>query len=115
MKLTKASRLFVDEKFLPIVLPVAKELGLSSDRIYLMKEDSGKSGKKPKTKKGAKERKSFRSLLEGVRQRKTPPVGVRPVKKDTLAYLVFSSGTSGLPKGKDGSFVTCLLSKLTRW
>ncbi|KAF8887030.1 hypothetical protein CPB84DRAFT_1684829 [Gymnopilus junonius] len=98
LKLTKATRLFVDEKFLPTILPVAKELGLSSDRIYLLKEVGGKGGKKAKTKKGGKERKSFRSLLEGVRKRNTPIVDIRPAKKDTLAYLVFSSGTSGLPK-----------------
>ncbi len=31
--------------------------------------------------------------------RNAPPVNVLPVKKTDLAYLVFSSGTSGLPKG----------------
>lgn len=36
----------------------------------------------------------------------------RPVTKDTIAYLVFSSGTSGPPKGKFPEFV--ILTELTR-
>jgi len=33
-----------------------------------------------------------------VRNKKIPPVDIRTATKDTLAYLIFSSGTSGLPK-----------------
>lgn len=95
LTLSKATRLFVDEKFLPTVLPVAKAVGLSSDRVYVMKENGAKS---VKVKKSGKERKSFRSIIEGVRKRGTKTIDVRPAGKDTLAYLVFSSGTSGLPK-----------------
>jgi long-subunit acyl-CoA synthetase (AMP-forming) len=43
--------------------------------------------------------KRFRGIIQDVRKRKVPTVGIRPAGKDTLAYLVFSSGTSGLPKG----------------
>ncbi|KAF8962987.1 hypothetical protein BDZ97DRAFT_1758944 [Flammula alnicola] len=92
LKLSKATRLFVDAKFLKTVLPAAREAGIPEDRIYLMREGEEKPVKK------GKGRKSFRSIIEDVRRRKTPVVDVRPAGKDTLAYLVFSSGTSGLPK-----------------
>ena len=45
-------------------------------------------------------RTSFSDLINEVRSRKLQPIAVRPAHKDTLAYLVFSSGTSGLPKGR---------------
>ncbi|KAJ3506882.1 hypothetical protein NLJ89_g6614 [Agrocybe chaxingu] len=93
LSLTKVTRIFADAKFLKTVLPVAKDLGLADDKIYVMKD--------PVKGKGAKEargRKSFWGFINLVRKRKTPIVDVRPAKKDTLAYLVFSSGTSGLPK-----------------
>jgi len=91
LQLSKATRVFVDAKFLPIVIPVAKELGIRDDRIYVLKD--------PKGLKEAKGRKSFWSIIKDVRRRKAKIVDVRPAKKDTLAYLVFSSGTSGPPKG----------------
>jgi len=70
------------------VLPVAKEVGLSEDRIYLMKETGA-----------SKKLKTYRGIIQNVRKRKVPLVDIRPAGKNTLAYLVFSSGTSGLPKG----------------
>ena len=88
LNLTKVTRLFVDEKFLSTVVPVATELGIDSNQIYLMK------GK-------AYGRKSFWSIVEDVRRRKISRVEARTATKDTLAYLVFSSGTSGLPKGNE--------------
>ncbi|KAH9480790.1 putative 4-coumarate--CoA ligase 2 [Psilocybe cubensis] len=94
LKLSKATRLFVDEAFLSNVLPVVKEVGLSTDRVYLLKEASGVPAKE----KRGKTRKTFRSIIEGVRRRGTKTIDVRTAGKNTLAYLVFSSGTSGLPK-----------------
>ncbi|KAG8742171.1 hypothetical protein FRC10_001927 [Ceratobasidium sp. 414] len=41
---------------------------------------------------------SLQELIDRVKARSVKPVGVLPAKRDTLAYLVFSSGTSGLPK-----------------
>ena len=67
-------------------MPVAKELGIDSNHIYVMKGN-------------VKGRKSLWSIIRDVRRKKTPLVDVRAATKDTLAYLVFSSGTSGLPKG----------------
>ena len=87
LSLTKVTRLFVDEKFLPTVVPVAAELGMDLNQIYVMKGSS-------------KGRKSFWSIIKDVRERKISRVDIRTATKNTLAYLVFSSGTSGLPKGK---------------
>ncbi|PFH48611.1 hypothetical protein AMATHDRAFT_149489 [Amanita thiersii Skay4041] len=85
LQLSKSTCLFVDDKFIPLVLPVAKELGISSKKIYVM---SGHvSG-----------RKSFAQMIDEVRIKKVEKVGVKEATEDTLAYLVFSSGTSGLPK-----------------
>jgi acyl-coenzyme A synthetase/AMP-(fatty) acid ligase len=36
-------------------------------------------------------------MIDNVNAKEVIPV--KPVTRDTLAYLVFSSGTSGLPKG----------------
>ena len=88
LKLSKATRLFVDSKLLPLALSVAKEVGLSHKRIYLL-QGSGHGRVK----------KCFGDMIHEVRSKKISRVEVRPAKNDTLAYLVFSSGTSGLPKG----------------
>jgi acyl-CoA synthetase (AMP-forming)/AMP-acid ligase II len=87
LTVSKPTRLFVDAKFLKTVLSVAKEIGMDSNRVYLVKgEGEG--------------RRNVRSIIHDARNKEIPPVDIRPATKDTLAYLVFSSGTSGLPKGK---------------
>lgn len=67
-------------------LSAAKEVGLNEDRIFILE------GHVPG-------RKSLQDLLDEVRKREIPRELPRPAKKDTLAYLMFSSGTTGLPKG----------------
>jgi long-subunit acyl-CoA synthetase (AMP-forming) len=42
---------------------------------------------------------SLPRLIENVKARGLPKTATREVQDDTLAYLVFSSGTTGLPKG----------------
>ena len=88
LNLTKVTRLFVDEKFLTTVLPVATEIGMDPNHIYLMKGNSNC-------------RKSFWSIIEDVRRNKILRVDTRTATKNTLAYLLFSSGTTGLPKGNE--------------
>ena len=88
LNLTKVTRLFVDEKFLTTVLPVATEIGMDPNHIYLMKGNSNG-------------RKSFWSIIEDVRRNKISRVDTRTATKNTLAYLLFSSGTTGLPKGNE--------------
>ncbi|CAE6522608.1 unnamed protein product [Rhizoctonia solani] len=41
---------------------------------------------------------SLQRLIERTKKRGVQPAGITDAKRDTLAYLVFSSGTSGLPK-----------------
>jgi acyl-CoA synthetase (AMP-forming)/AMP-acid ligase II len=86
LTLSKPTRLFIDAKFLKNVLPVAKEIGMDVNKIHLIKGE-------------AQGRRSIPSIIRDVRNKQIPPVEIRPAARDTLAYLIFSSGTSGLPKG----------------
>ena len=87
LKLAKVTTIFVQARLFPLVLSQAKEVGLSRKKIFIL------GGR-------VRGRKSFSDVISHVKV--NIPVcenKVRPVRKDTLAYLVFSSGTSGLPKG----------------
>lgn len=86
LRLSKTTRLFVHVKLLPLALQVAKLVGLSPKNIYTIAGP-------------AKRHRSLSEMILAVQKDKIPAVEVRPVSKDTLAYLIFSSGTSGLPKG----------------
>jgi len=81
-KLSGATRLFVS----PTLLHLARDSGLPDDRIHILEGH-------------VEGHTSYATLVDRVRQNKIPRLPVRPAKKDTLAYLVFSSGTTGLPKG----------------
>ncbi|KAF6747808.1 amp dependent CoA ligase [Ephemerocybe angulata] len=85
LTLSQATHLVVDAKFLPTLIPVAQEIGFDLNRIFIA------AGTAPG-------RRSLDDLVNNVRSKAIPFVGIKPAKKDTLAYLVFSSGTSGLPK-----------------
>ncbi|KAF9816914.1 hypothetical protein IEO21_03788 [Rhodonia placenta] len=85
LRTADVTRLFVQPRLLQTALQAAKEVGLPEDRIYIL------GGSPPG-------RKSFGEAIDDVRARKIPRIPVRPAKRDTLAYLVFSSGTTGLPK-----------------
>jgi 4-coumarate--CoA ligase len=71
---------------LPVVLEAAKEIGLPEDRIILMGDARDASGK-------------FKHFTE-LRSKSILPVMKTKVdpEKD-LAFIVYSSGTTGLPKG----------------
>ena len=86
MRTSKPTKLFVDPALLPNAIKAAKEVGLPESAIYILEGE-------------APGRKSFEDLIRDVKQRGTPRVPVKPAHRNTLAYLVFSSGTSGLPKG----------------
>ena len=43
---------------------------------------------------------TFEEMVEDARSRAMAPVSPRPATRDTLAYLMFSSGTTGPPKGR---------------
>jgi long-subunit acyl-CoA synthetase (AMP-forming) len=97
LKVTKATRVFVDAKLLNSVLAAIEDpdVHITPDKIYIL---SGQP---------VNGRKSFGQMVDLVMRNKVPLEPVRPAKKDTLAYLLMSSGTSGLPKG--ACLVRCLM------
>jgi long-subunit acyl-CoA synthetase (AMP-forming) len=92
-RLSKITRLFVHPKLLSIALKVAKEVGFREDRIYILGNP-------------VQGRTSYEQLIQRVRSGQIPRIAIRPAKRDTLAYLVFSSGTTGLPKGQSHILVS---------
>lgn len=92
---TRPKYLFVQPSLLPTALAAAKEIGLPEANIFVLegKSDDGRS--------------SLQDFVKRVRDHHIPRTPVRPATKDTLAYLVFSSGTSGLPKGQYAVYGTC--------
>ncbi|KAH9950549.1 hypothetical protein B0H21DRAFT_819023 [Amylocystis lapponica] len=85
LRTARATRLFVQPALCADVRRAAQEAGLPEDRIYVL--EGRLEGKV-----------SFGDMIDRVRLAGVPRVPVRAAKKDTLAYLVFSSGTTGLPK-----------------
>lgn len=85
-----ATRLFVHPSLLSAALQAAEQTNLPKEHIYLL----GTSGSRH-----VSQRRDLLSLIRNVRERRLPRQPIAPVRKDTLAYLVFSSGTSGRPKG----------------
>jgi long-subunit acyl-CoA synthetase (AMP-forming) len=86
IKSSKCTRLFVHAQLLHKVLPVANNAGIPRSRIYILEGM-------------AQGWKSLSELIDNARTKNIVPVSIRPAAKETLAYLIFSSGTTGLPKG----------------
>ncbi|KAJ7258222.1 hypothetical protein C8J57DRAFT_1341451 [Mycena rebaudengoi] len=106
LKLTKATRLFVDARLVSRVLQALKDPGvhIKPENVYVL---AGKTS-------GA--RKSLAGMVEQARKGGWAEEEVRPAKRDTLAYLVMSSGTSGLPKAVQithGNVVASLMQGIT--
>ena len=86
LKTARPTVTFVHASLYSNAVDVAKQVGIPVQSIQILE------GAIPG-------RQDFLTLLRTLRQRGVQRVPVKPVTKDTLAYLVFSSGTSGLPKG----------------
>lgn len=82
-------RLFVHPSLLKLGLEGAKQVGIPSNCVYILGDRSPD-----------RKHLDVGSLIKNVRRRKLPQQPVVPATKDTLAYLMFSSGTSGIPKGE---------------
>lgn len=86
LTLSKTTHLFVHPRLLSVVLPVTRKIGLPSKRIFVIGGHA--SGYK-----------SLSGAIDAVRKNKDlEPAKIQPAQRGTLAYLIFSSGTSGLPK-----------------
>ncbi|KAG8875068.1 hypothetical protein FRB98_008108 [Tulasnella sp. 332] len=86
LKTSRTTRIFAEPDLLPVAMKAAKTIGIRQDRIYLLHGDAH-------TPSGI----SSESLLKSTQS--LPPIKAYPAKKNTLAFLPFSSGTSsGFPK-----------------
>lgn len=86
LKIAGVTSLFVSEAKYSHAIAAAKGMGLPEDRVFILQGDV--AGKR-----------SLPRSIEGVKSRSLPRVPTQTVQDNTLAYLVFSSGTTGLPKG----------------
>ncbi|KAH8118014.1 acetyl-CoA synthetase-like protein [Phellopilus nigrolimitatus] len=80
-------RIFAHPLLLDHALAATKQVGLPTEHIYLL---DGRDMHAKRT--------DVASLIENARIHKLSRHPVVPAQKDTLAYLLFSSGTSGPPK-----------------
>jgi long-subunit acyl-CoA synthetase (AMP-forming) len=89
IRLSKVTRVFVFPSRLATMIEAAREVGFPIDHIHIMGQDAGSS---------AEGMVSLEELMQNARNQKISIPPAIPAKKDTMAYLVFSSGTTGLPK-----------------
>ncbi|KAH9991264.1 hypothetical protein BJV77DRAFT_1068401 [Russula vinacea] len=85
LKLSGVTCLFASGQLYPHAAAAAKAIGLPEEGIFILQGDvTGKV--------------SLPSLIENVKARGLSKTATRTVQDDTLAYIMFSSGTTGLPK-----------------
>jgi long-subunit acyl-CoA synthetase (AMP-forming) len=86
LKLSGVTCLFASEQLYPHAVAAAQMIGFSEKSVIILQgEVAGKA--------------SLPRLIEDVKARGLPKIATQEVQDDTLAYFVFSSGTTGLPKG----------------
>ncbi|KAF8606927.1 acetyl-CoA synthetase-like protein [Ceratobasidium sp. AG-I] len=89
LKLARVTHLVVGPTSVPVVKKALKLAGLSKIGITIL-EGGGAKAREGEV--------SLQRVINRTKKQGVQPAGVTPAKRDTLAYLVFSSGTSGLPK-----------------
>ncbi|KAF8523329.1 hypothetical protein BU17DRAFT_43935 [Hysterangium stoloniferum] len=88
LRKSEATHMFLHPSCLATFLEVARETGFPEENIFILEGETPEPSRF----------KTLDSLIQNVRFRKIPREPVKPAGYDTLAYLSFSSGTSGLPK-----------------
>ncbi|KAF9451833.1 acetyl-CoA synthetase-like protein [Macrolepiota fuliginosa MF-IS2] len=83
--IAKVKRLFTASHYIPKALPVVEEVGIPRAAVYTMDFQ-------------IKAHESLDGFIKKANITNIPHSGARIVPKDTLAFLFFSSGTTGLPK-----------------
>ncbi|KAB5595963.1 Acyl-CoA synthetase [Ceratobasidium theobromae] len=89
LKLSRVTHLIVGPSSVSVAKQALKLAGFSHVGITII-EGAGRKARDGEV--------SIQHLIERTKKRGVQPAGVTPAKRDTVAYLVFSSGTSGLPK-----------------
>ena len=85
LKLTKPTRLFVQDRLFPPLVPITETIGMENIYVFGQKIEGLRS---------------FEEMIEDAHSQAMAPVSPRAATRDTLAYLMFSSGTTGRPKGR---------------
>ncbi|CCA76502.1 probable phenylacetyl-CoA ligase [Serendipita indica DSM 11827] len=86
LRITGASTIFCHANRLETTLEAAKVVGIPTSKIYILDGET------------TREFKSIAQLINSASFPRTLPSKAVPVKKDQLAFVLFSSGTTGLPK-----------------
>lgn len=89
LKLARVTHLVVGPTSVAVVKKALKLAGLTGIGMTIL-EGGGAKAREGEV--------SLQRLINRTKKKGVQPAGVTPAKRDTLAYLVFSSGTSGLPK-----------------
>ncbi|CCL98279.1 uncharacterized protein FIBRA_00273 [Fibroporia radiculosa] len=84
-KSAKVTRIFVEPSLLQVALQAAQEAGIPEERIHILNGI-------------VKGRKSYAEAIDEVERCGVPRTPVKPADRNTFAYAVFSSGTTGAPK-----------------
>ncbi|GJJ15948.1 hypothetical protein Clacol_010227 [Clathrus columnatus] len=91
---TKITHIFVDQSLLPRFLTVVEEIKFPKENIFIIRASVG--GKNDVSL--LRQFRTLDSLINAVKKYNIPREPIREVQPNDLAYLVFSSGTGGLPK-----------------
>jgi long-subunit acyl-CoA synthetase (AMP-forming) len=89
LTLTKCSHLFVDPEYLPLVIPVAEKFGIPHHNVKLLRDPGQEEAHG-----------HFGKMMDRVKSANLPQANVHPANNDTIAYFLFTSGTTGIPKGQ---------------